>query len=236
MGPADVQQLLILILFIVPGVVFQATRSRLRGPTPDDLDASGRVLRALGTSAFLAVVYVLILGNRLTARATGTSQGFGGSPRDEAGWAALLIFVIPVLLALGQHAVVVRARGYAWSALWKNFLRYDVVPTAWDKASVDRPPCYVRILTGDGRWVGGLAGPQSFISAYPEGRDIFLDEAWELGSDGAFIKPVNGTLGMWVRCDDARVVQMLTTSGDGPTPPGADVTPGGAQGTLDAGE
>lgn len=230
MGPADVQQLLILILFVVPGVVFQATRSRLRGPTPDDLDASGRVLRALGTSAALAVVYVLIFGDLLTARATGTRLGFGQSPRDEALWAVLLIFVIPATLALLQQIGVVVSRGYRGKSIWPNLWRYDVTPTAWDKASVDRPTCFIRVLTADGRWIGGFAGPESFISGYPQPRDIFLDEAWSMDSKGELKERVTGTIGMWLRCDDARLVQFLEVANN--PPPEPDMTTDPPPGTL----
>jgi len=233
MGLADLQQAVVVILLVIPGIVFQAARSRLRGLTPDDLDTSGRVLRALGTSAFLAVVYVAVLGNWLTAPLAGEPRDFGESPRDEAWWAILLIFIVPIGLAHILQAIAVYRNGHRWRYVARNLVRYDPAPTAWDKAAANRPPCFIRILTGDGLWVGGLAEGDSLISAYPQPRDIFLEQAWELDSDGQLVKPVNGNLGEWVRCDDARIVQFLRNEAD--IPAGAlDVTEQGNGGHTQA--
>jgi hypothetical protein len=67
----------------------------------------------------------------------------------------------------------------------------------------------VRALTRDGQWVGGYAGTGSFYSTYPEPRELFVEQAWELDEDGAFVEVVQGTAGMWIKCDDAPVVQFL---------------------------
>jgi hypothetical protein len=55
-------QLLVLLLFVLPGSVFQTVRTRLRGPVPSDQDATTKVLRALAVSTLLNAVYVAVFG------------------------------------------------------------------------------------------------------------------------------------------------------------------------------
>ncbi|UQX10097.1 DUF6338 family protein [Candidatus Mycobacterium methanotrophicum] len=55
---ASWQQAVTLLLAVIPGFIYQGTRSRLRGPTPDEQEVTVRVLRALATSGFLALLYV----------------------------------------------------------------------------------------------------------------------------------------------------------------------------------
>jgi hypothetical protein len=60
--PGTLFQLAVLLLLVMPGVVFAAVRSRLRGPTPDDRDTGVRVLRAMMVSAALDTIYAFALG------------------------------------------------------------------------------------------------------------------------------------------------------------------------------
>jgi hypothetical protein len=98
---------------------------------------------------------------------------------------------------------------------WREkFQVYDPTPTAWDFASSRAGPGFVRVLTKDGVWVGGYAGPQSFFTSYPEPREIFIEQAWVLDDQGTFESSVQGTAGLWIRCDDALIVQFLLPQQD----------------------
>ena len=48
-------------MLALPGFVYQATRSRLRGPSPADAGASSRLIRALTVSTVLDAAYAIIL-------------------------------------------------------------------------------------------------------------------------------------------------------------------------------
>lgn len=60
--PSSVGQLAIAPFLVTPGVVYQVTRSRLRGPTPDDASATNPILRALAFSAVLNGIYAIVAG------------------------------------------------------------------------------------------------------------------------------------------------------------------------------
>jgi hypothetical protein len=215
--PGTGPQLLILLLFVIPGSVYQVTRSRLRGPTPADRDATSRILRAIAVSTLLAAIYLILFGPELGRLYRHISkahhfQGYLDSARS-AGWVALfLLFVVPVALAALDY----------WRTSWnleswrRNLhlpqlfrLAYDPTPRAWDYSFIGREPCFIRVLTGDGRWVGGWFGENSFAASYPEPLELYIEEAWVLDADGAFVSQQERSGGLYVRCDDARVVEFV---------------------------
>lgn len=80
---------------------------------------------------------------------------------------------------------------------------------AWDYAFRDREPSYVRVLTRDGRWVGGWLGPASFASSYPQPKELFIQTAHRMEEDGSFGEETPGTVGIYVQCEDALVVEFV---------------------------
>lgn len=207
MVPSTGVGLLIAVLFVVPGSVYQFVRSRLRGPAPDDASATNRVLRALAVSAFLATVYAATAGPHLVtlardsrARTTPYDQLLAHG-REFALWALALLFLIPAALA---------ALDYGRLRLgWTFRLTYDPTPRAWDYAFRDIHPTYVRLLTNDGVWLGGWYGPNSFVSSYPEPREIYIETAHRMNDDGSFGDEQPGSGGLYVRCDDIRAVEFV---------------------------
>lgn len=212
--PGTAAQLLIALLFVVPGSVYQAARSRLRGPTPDDAMPSARILRALAVSAFLDALYALLFGSTLVSLATqkadqvGGPAGFMADPRKTGAFALLLLFVIPVAVAIAEYWVLSRG--------WRLPLTYDPTPRAWDFAFADIEPTYVRVLTVDGAWLGGWFGENSFVSSFPEPREMFIETAHLMEPDGTFGPEQPGSNGLYVRCDDIRAVEFV----DGGAPMG----------------
>ncbi len=205
--PATAQQLIIFLLFVLPGFTYQAVRARLKGPAPDDASATNRVLRALGVSALLASLYAVAFGPYLVhlSRAyplrPGAGQGLLAHPRQTGALALGLVFAVPALLA-GLDYLRLR-RG------WTLKLTYDPTPRAWDFAFRDIKPTYVRILTTDGIWLGGWYGEDSFVSSYPEPREIFIQAAHRMREDGTIGAEQSGSDGLYVRCDDIRSVEFV---------------------------
>ncbi len=207
MIPGTYQQLVIALLFVLPGFVYQALRSRLRGPAPDDSNATNRVLRALGVSAGLASVYAAVVGPYLAGLAEtrpahpGGAAGLLAHVRQVGLLSLLLVFVVPAALA-----------GADYWRLRKGLslrLAYDPTPRAWDYAFREIEPTYVRVLTTDGTWIGGWFGENSFVSSYPEPREMFIQTAHLMDADGSFGAEQVGTNGMYVRCDDIRAVEFV---------------------------
>lgn len=226
MLPNGWQQALTLLLGIVPGFVYQGMRSQLRGPRPEDRELGVRIVRALAVSGFLALLYVGVLGQWLMDVITRPSFGFERDnfyhPRATAWAFIILIFVIPIICAflvdLASTFLLFEKftqRIYKTLRIADKMSRYDPTPTAWDYASTELHAGFVRVLTKDQTWIGGFLGEKSYLSGYPESREIFLQQAWELKEDGSFVEPVKGSQGVWIRCDDAQLVQFLEQVDDG---------------------
>jgi hypothetical protein len=65
MTPGTITQLAILIVFVLPGVVYQVVRARLAGASPENQDTTNKVLRALAASVVLVSAYMVVLGPSL---------------------------------------------------------------------------------------------------------------------------------------------------------------------------
>lgn len=206
--PNDAPQLLILVTFVLPGLVYQAMRSRLRGPTPDEIDATSRVLRAVAWSTFLALLYVVAFGDALLDSADGTGW-FTEHIRWSAALAIVLVFIVPAAIALTEQRI---HRDYLFPRLRLHGLStYDPTPTAWDHKfrDVEAEWTFVRVLTTDGKWIGGRFTGASYASSFPQPRELFIGEQFYMGDDGTFGGPVAGTDGVYIRCDDVRLVEFL---------------------------
>jgi hypothetical protein len=206
-----------LLLFLLPGTVYQFVRSRLRGPHPDDASALNRVLRAVGVSTGLATVYAWALGPQLLDALRSAQQSDEQSldyVRPLALYALALLFLIPAGVALVVFLVSQIDRS-SWPTWTK--LTYDPTPRAWDWAFAGVEPSYVRILTADGRYLGGWYGASSFVSSYPEPREMFIEVAHYMDESGEFGDEVPGSNGMYVRCDDIRLVEFIGVAADDAT-------------------
>lgn len=249
MTPSTLTQLAILVVFVLPGSVYQAVRARLAGESPANRELFNRVLRALAASVVLDGLYGIVLGPRLTRMIGGTPQTTSHARhwllediRTASVLGLLLLFVIPTAFAYfaarrytvgdwiagsrergplsatwGPNEAGIRRRinrGLEWLATrceMHGGLRYDPTPTAWDWA-VDHGGTgdgFVRVLGKDGQWHGGLYRPGSFFSTFPESPAVFVQEAWQLDAEGAFVARQDGSRGAWIPCADATVVEFV---------------------------
>ena len=96
---------------------------------------------------------------------------------------------------------------------------FSNIPTAWDSVASDlRGGQFVRVRLLDGTWVGGWFSTKSFMSTYPEPRDLFIEAQYVLSSRGQFRDRVEGTSGVWVNVPDGAIVEWIdqaTDNGEG---------------------
>jgi hypothetical protein len=209
--PGSAGQLLIAPLFVVPGSVYQAVRQRLRGPAPDDLNFSTKLFRAIGVSTALMAVYLALAGRSLlglVAARHGGPPSWDGVERHvrTLGWLVLLLLLaIPALLGILDYLRVTRT-------IDLRKVAYDATPRAWDFAFKDLKPCFIRVLTTDGIWLGGWFGEASFVSGFPEPREMFIEVAYEIDSEGRIGGPQERSAGLYLRCDDVRAVEIVRRS------------------------
>ena len=222
--PATSNQLLILVVVVLPGIVFSTVLQRLRGPTPEDKDVGTRLLRAVAIGIGLDLAYVIVGGSSLVdvIRSTSGTPAFVQHPRETGLLAILLVVVIPALLAYAVHAQAVLrdVPPYtSWVERRSRLLRttYRTTPTAWDHIARRYGGCFVRVRLTDGVYVGGWVDGRAFVSGYPETRDLFIASQWALDPKGRFLHKIDGTLGFYLAIGDDVLVEWLQV----PTPPEA---------------
>lgn len=207
--PSTTTQLLILLLFVVPGFVYQGVRINIRGRRPADVEFSTRLITAVVTSAVFGLFYLAIAGSLLVEAANGKGW-LVSHPRVGALMALVAMFGVPAAIALVD---------FSETAVWKKLTAgaaYDVTPTAWDKAFQERRECYVRILTGNHKWIAGYYGTSSYASSFPEKHEVYLEWGFEIDENGRIGEILPDSLGLVVQCDGAVLIEMLA-----PGTPGA---------------
>jgi hypothetical protein len=192
-------QILVVVFFLIPGLNCTWLIDRLAGRT--GLSATERLMRAVSLSLFVYAAvspWLVRVARRLPDGRLWTWEPILG--------AAFLIFVAPLLLALGL----------IWLRRWQPFRKgvrgispIHPAPSAWDFAFAREPPSFVRAKLTDGQRVGGVFGSHSYASAYPEAAEVFLEEAWRFGPDGTPEEPVPGSRGILIRHDDVEWLDFL---------------------------
>jgi hypothetical protein len=200
-------QLIAIVFFLIPGLLFLWTFERLAGRTR--LRGTERLLRAVAWSTAIYALcspWVVHVIRRASAGRSLTAA-------ELVGGASVLVFVLPVVTGF------VMAQ-FRWSeprnALLRRFTVVDPAPTSWDYAFTAGGPYFLRAKLRDGERVGGFYGDGSFASSYPEPQDLYLEEAWRLTRDGAFLARLEGSRGLLLKRDDVEVLELF----DGFTPPG----------------
>jgi hypothetical protein len=202
MLPSTVQELAILLLTALPGLVYLAVRERLLGPRPPEQELGSRILRAVAVSVVLDSLYMMALGPQLARLLSNKAGAFADVVRQPrvAGLAALaLIVAVPAAVAVGEAAVLRRRRK----------ARHDETPTAWDALFLRRGSCFIRVRLKSGIWVGGWYGRGSNASAYPQPADLYLESQRRMNPDGTFGQKVPGTGGVYIRASDVEVLEVL---------------------------
>lgn len=231
--PSTATGLVVILLFALPGFVYQATRTWLRGPGPTDVGVSSRLIRALIVSVITDGIYAVTLGPYLLGLASESDPAFKYSTTEltrhvrAIGAIGLVLFVaVPFLVALAELGSVwlratIRAR-------YPNLPRptYDPEPRAWDatfrRQLGDKDSgggVFVRVLTASGKWVAGWYSSNSFASSFPEPRELFLEVAHFIDDDGKIGDEVPDSEGIYVRCDDAVVVDLVRGDSSQTGPP-----------------
>lgn len=223
MLPQSWLQVVVIVVAVMPGFVYRSTLRGISGPDPEEKEVAVRLLRAVVASAVFAALYAVVAGPWIEARVPREVEAVDA--RLLGGLGLLLGVVVPFTAAWARYWVSTSRAWLSVLALLARLTRfrrpYDPTPTAWDHALRDRPEGWVRVLTGDGRWVGGWFGTASYASSWPEPRDLFIEVEYALTAEGAFTGEVVATQGCYVRCDDARLVDFIPDDARQEDPDGA---------------
>ena len=214
--PNSVTQVLVTLVLIVPGFVFQGVRIRLRGRTPGDTELATRIVSAIALSTVFALVYVVVLGSIVAD----TDHLYGDALRHPRAYAVLGLaaaFVVPagaayLVVRIGATDRWQRASSRVLSDRWT---RIDPRPSAWDVAFQDIVPCYVRVRQQDGSWFAGWFGERSYASSWPDARSLFVEVSMQIDTDGKIGEPVDGSTGAVIDCTEAVLIELLASPAEG---------------------
>lgn len=215
--PTTSFQIVAVIVLLLPGLVYAVVRRRRKGYSPDDLAIDTRIAQALVVSVLLDSLYfalgwswfkqlIVITGNDVTI-----VDGVGLGVAVFVGCAAVPT-ILALLLNLPYRVRRRREGDKGWAHRpWRveRTIRSSLIPTAWDEAAAKPHQRMVRIQFPDGRWVGGFYGPGSFVSTFPQPRDIYISHQYEMDATGKFVAPIEKTGGVWLRISDEHVVEFV---------------------------
>jgi len=84
------------------------------------------------------------------------------------------------------------------------------VGEAWDMVFRERVPYWTIVHLRDGRRIAGRYDSKSVASSAPASEQIFLEEVWELGPSGDFLKPIERSAGVLILGGDIQAVEFFT--------------------------
>ncbi len=210
--PTDANGVVVLLVLVLPGVVWTTVRTAVRGQFPQDRDVAARVLQSLVISAVLNAAYLLMFGSAAVERVKSGAQGNSSHPRLAASAVLVLAVIVPATLAYLVHGrptlrPVTTAVGTFRLPLSSS--GYESAPTAWDKKAPALGGHWIRIRVADRTWVGGWYGDESYVSTYPEPRDIYIEDQHHVGEDGMIGAAVDGSAGVWLALKDGDIVEWI---------------------------
>ena len=217
--PESALGVLALLALLIPGSAFAYTRALLGGLSAADRNVQLRILQAVTASVALDGLYLaftpswfvgLVLSDRASLRDHPVAVGLGIVVYGLVvpGLVAVVLYYRPAWSWLDRVRPLI-----AWLEVFRRGVPYRAIPTAWDFAAPRRSATFVRVRTPEGAWHGGWFGDGSFVSTYPEPRDLFIAEQWAMGPGGEFKSPVPGSAGVWLRIDDGYLVEWLQDPG-----------------------
>jgi Family of unknown function (DUF6338) len=230
--PSAVYGLAVLLILVIPGTVYAAVRTAVGGRGPYDNEVTTRILWAILASAVFVAAYLLALGEWLVNAFSW--EGIRDHPRRAGAIGLVLGIAVPSATAFVIHGrpkwmldhLSRLSKGHLYRRL-SGWLRpttgYESTPTAWDWAAPNRGGTYVRVRIDLGKWVGGWFGDESFLSTYPESRDIFIERQHAVGPDGKFGNMVEGSAGVWLSVESGYVVEWVSPSSDQPDATSEDI-------------
>ncbi|MRG60126.1 hypothetical protein GE115_09615 [Agromyces sp. CFH 90414] len=223
--PESLPQIAAFVLMLVPGLTWAVVKTWLVGIRDPDYGAGARVLDALFISAVFIVVYgasalVIFVFNYSLEVAQGVLE------RAYSTWpswavASALLGLLVVIPGVASYFVNRRRVDYEVTSKrsdgsvvtktkTKLINKPESFPTAWDMAAYEGITVrWVRVRLDKEVYFGGLFGQRSYVSTYPHGRDIFIEEQWELDKDGRFLREVDRSLGVWLAVPESAVVEWL---------------------------
>ncbi|MHC1719125.1 MAG: DUF6338 family protein [Clostridiaceae bacterium] len=113
----------------------------------------------------------------------------------------IILFVIPII----------------WPIIISKVLKLEYfkghiihpIPQAWDWFFGKCKPYYVLIHLKNSHLIGGLYSENSYASAFPFKKDMYIEEVWKVKDNGEFDSKIEGTKGMWISKEDFDYIEFF---------------------------
>lgn len=153
-------------------------------------------------------------------------RNWGESAMEVASYGAMNFVILsaltPIAKISGFWAWIILALGLVifpiiWPILVLKIRKWDFfrdrigdpTPAAWDKVFARRECCWVRVHLTCGGMVGGYLGDSSYASAFPNGRDLYVDRQYKVNCDGTFGKEMCRTKGIWINGESITFIEFI---------------------------
>ena len=159
--PTDLNSVIIIILFIIPGFICEWAFSLL--VTRKQREATNLILESISLSCLYYGLFswavILTLPLYESHKIWFGLISFG------------LLFVGPIIIGIVLAKTMLSKR-FRWLQKWLGII--SPIPKAWDSYFSRGIPCWVLITLNDGTKIGGFWGPNSFVSSFPSPEDIYI--------------------------------------------------------------
>ena len=186
-------KLTLFLAFVVPGFLSLKTYAvlGLQGPR----DSSQQFIDAI---AFSCINYALLAWPILEVEASGL---YNSSPRYYYAFYGFCVLVAPIMWALV----------WRWLRTTQSLQKFLPHPTdrPWDYVFRRRLPYWMIVTFKNGTKVAGRYDSKSFSSAAPSPEQLYLEQAWEMNSDGGFERIRTDSAGLLVLGSEISTVELF---------------------------
>jgi hypothetical protein len=212
--PAGFDQVIVFVVLVLPGISFATARASLVGWRTQDTSVANRVLEALFVSTIFDGFYLLLFSPYVSDIAAGRRDPFENFTIWEALLALVLLLALPAavgaLSSLKLRVIRLNKIDGGTTLRVVSLNNYRPTPLAWDwVAERFLKRQFVRVRLPDGVFVGGWFAGHSYLSTYPQPRDIYIEVAWRLSSKGEFLGPVANSRGLWISVPEGSYVEWI---------------------------
>ena len=215
--PTTLTALMIVLLAIVPGFVATTMWGRSRTWKGHDSDFRTMLLSVAISGVIHVVSAPLTILWIVPARGDLIRHSY-----RVAGWAALVVLVIPTVLGIGAarfsdwfQEPMLKATDLRSLGIFRRvravLIRGGVTPSIWDWVFEAEPPDerYVVVTFSDGSRIGGVFEAGSYALTSPETHGLFLTKEWVLDENGNFVSEIPDSEGLMVDASEVRSLRIL---------------------------
>ncbi|MGH9445827.1 MAG: DUF6338 family protein [Terriglobia bacterium] len=200
--PTSFSQVLILLVFIVPGFLAMRVK-RVAYPSAEPTAATA-VLDSLALSCMIyALTFPLLYLSYV-------QKWYKTDPVSFALLALFVLLAMPCILGV-IYVWSTKAGKWAWLRGSLGFPHPD--PTAWDHHFRKGRAYWIWLTFKSGQVMAGLYGPNSFASSFPQRQDLFVEKLLSLDENGNVMEWKDGSAGALINMESLERIEFFEIEG-----------------------